>query len=50
MAVVATPATYPGDGMEWKPYVSSAGVVTVKVCADVAGTPTASMYNVRVIQ
>ena len=50
MAVVATPATYPGDDMEWKPYVSSAGVVTVKVCADVAGTPTASMYNVRVIQ
>jgi hypothetical protein len=50
MAVVATPATYPGDGMAWRPYVSAAGVVTVKVCADVAGTPTASAYNVRVIQ
>jgi len=50
MAVVATPATYPGDGMVWRPYVSAAGVVTVKVCASVAGTPTASTYNVRVIQ
>jgi hypothetical protein len=50
MAVVASPATYPGDGMMWRPYVSSAGVVTVKVCASVAGTPTASAYNVRVVQ
>ena len=50
MAVVATPAIYPGDGMAWRPYVSSAGVITVKVCADVAGTPSASTYNVRVIQ
>ena len=49
MAVVATPVTYPGDGMAWRPYVSSAGVVTVKVCATVAGTPTASTYIVRVI-
>jgi len=50
MAVVATPATYPGDGMAWRPYVSGTGIVTVKVCADVAGTPTASIYNVRVMQ
>jgi len=49
MAVVASPATYPGDGMVWNPYVSAAGVVTVRVCASVAGTPTASTYNVRVI-
>jgi len=49
MAVVATPATYPGDGMVWRPYVSSPGVVTVKVCAAVAGTPAASAYIVRVI-
>jgi hypothetical protein len=49
MAVVATPATYPGDGMTWQPYISSSGVVTVKVCAVIAGTPTASTYNVRVI-
>ena len=49
MAVVATPAAYPGDGMDWRSYVSSAGIVTVKVCADVAGTPAASTYSVRVI-
>src|SRR6266568_1356757 len=40
MAAVASPVTYPGDGMIWKPYVSAAGVVTVKVCAVTAGTPT----------
>ena len=49
MAVVATPTTYPGDGMDWRTYVSSSGVVTVKVCAVIAGTPTASTYNVRLI-
>jgi hypothetical protein len=49
MAVVATPATYPGDGMDWRSYVSSSGVVTVQVCAVITGTPTASTYNVRVI-
>lgn len=50
MAVVATPATYPGDGIFWHGYVSAAGTVTVKVCASVAATPTASAYNVRVLQ
>jgi hypothetical protein len=50
MAVTATPVTYPGDGNYWLGYVSSAGTVTVKVCAAVAGTPGASAYNVRVIQ
>jgi len=50
MGVVATPVTYPGDGSTWLAYVSSAGTVTVKVCALIAVTPTASAYNVRVIQ
>lgn len=50
MALVVTPATYPGDGFWWEGYVSAAGTVTVKVCAAVAGTPTATAYNVRVIQ
>jgi hypothetical protein len=50
MAVVASPATYPGDAFDWRAYVSAAGTVTVKVCAVVAGTPTAGAYNVRVIQ
>jgi hypothetical protein len=48
-AVIATPATYPGDGIAWRPYVSGQGVVTVKVCADVARTPATTSYNVRVI-
>lgn len=50
MAVDASPVTYPGDGNYWRGYVSSAGTVTVKVCASVAATPTASTYNVRVLQ
>lgn len=50
MAVAATPATYPGDGAYWMGYVSTNGTVTVKVCAAVALTPTASAYNVRVLQ
>jgi hypothetical protein len=50
MAVAVSPATYPGDGYTWQGYISAAGTVTVKVCAISAGTPTASAYNVRVIQ
>jgi hypothetical protein len=49
MAVIATPGTYPGDGIAWRPYVSGQGVVTVKVCAEVTGTPATTSYNVRVI-
>lgn len=45
----ANPNTYPGDGAEWEAYVSGSSTVTVKVCAIVALTPTASTYNVRVI-
>lgn len=50
MAVAVTPVTFPGAGTTWNGYVSSAGVVTAQVCAIVAATPTASTYNVRVIQ
>ena len=50
MVATADPNTYPGDGAEWQAYVSAAGTVTVKVCALVALTPTASTYNVRVLQ
>lgn len=50
MAVVATPSTYPGDGNLWLAYVSTNGTVTVKVCAILALTPTATTYAVRVIQ
>lgn len=50
MDVHPTPSTYPGDGFWWEAYASAAGTATVKVCASIAGTPTASTYNVRVIQ
>lgn len=46
----ATPSTYPGDGSTWAAYVSAANTVTLKVCAIVALTPVASVYNVRVTQ
>jgi hypothetical protein len=49
MAIVATPSTYPGDGIAWRPYVSGQGWVTVKVCAELAATPATTSYNVRVI-
>jgi hypothetical protein len=49
MAVAVSPQTYPGDGFVWDAYVSSAGTVTVKVVATVAGTPTGSLFNVRVV-
>ena len=51
MAIATTPVTYPGAGFDWqRSYVSGTNTVTVQVCADVAGTPTASAYNVRVLQ
>ena len=50
MAVVVTPSVYPGNGVDWAGYVSSAGVVTVVITAIIAVTPTATTYNVRVIQ
>lgn len=50
MAVVATPATYPGASFYWHGYVSSSNTVTVAICAAAAGTPTSSTYNVRVAQ
>lgn len=52
MAVSATPTTFPGAGFWWAGYVSTAGTVTVEVCnaTGATNTPTASAYNVRVIQ
>ncbi len=46
MNCAATPVTYPGDAIVWKAYVSAPDVVTVKVCAMVDATPTASIYHV----
>lgn len=50
MVAAVDPVTFPGVGFYWDGYVSSANTVTVGICAAVAGTPTASTYNVRVIQ
>ncbi|HEY6445170.1 MAG TPA: hypothetical protein VIY53_01820 [Acidobacteriaceae bacterium] len=52
MVATTSPATYPGDAFTWRAYVSAAGTVTVKVCngTAAAATPTASAYNVRVVQ
>lgn len=50
MVAQIDPNTYPGDGAIWEAYVSASNTVTVKVCAIVALTPTASTYNVRVFQ
>lgn len=51
MTVTASAAagTDPGDTFVPRAYVSSAGNVTVKVCAITSGTPTATTYNVRVL-
>lgn len=50
MAAVATPVTFPGNGNTWMARVSAADTVTIYICAMVLGTPTASVYNVRVLQ
>lgn len=50
MVSSASPNTYPGDGSTWSAQVTSSNTVTVRVCATVALTPTASTYNVRVLQ
>lgn len=48
--VVVTPDTYPGDGFYWVGYVDSFGSVTVKICSVIGGTPTASVYEIRVFK
>jgi hypothetical protein len=50
MAVEASPVADPGTGNYWQAFVSSSNTVTVRICAAVADTPTATTYNVRVLQ
>lgn len=48
MTVSVSPQTYPGDGIWATGFVSSAGVVTVKVCSVNSGYIPVSLYNVAV--
>jgi len=50
MSITVTPVSYPGDGVTWFGYRSGTDQVTVKVCAIVGLTPSATAYNVRVAQ
>lgn len=52
MAAAVTPNTFPGASIYYRAYVSAPNTVTVSVCSAAFGgsTPTASTYNVRVIQ
>ncbi len=44
-----TPNKFPGTGFDWgRAYMSSNDTVTVQLCADSQGTPSASTYNVTV--
>lgn len=47
--VIVSPRTYPGAGFWWGGYISSTGNATVEVCAAVAGTPAASVYDVKIM-
>lgn len=47
--VIVSPRTYPGAGFWWDGYILSAGTAQVRVCAAVAGTPTASVYDVKIL-
>ena len=47
--ITVTPNTFPGSGFDWnRAFMSGTDVVDIQLCADVAGTPTASTYNVVV--
>lgn len=48
MAVTVTPVTDPGAAIYWHGFVSASDTVTVKVCAAIGATPTATTYQVRV--
>jgi hypothetical protein len=51
MVVIPSPAGVdPGDQFVVRAFVSSPGVILVKVCALEAGTPSRAKYNIRVLQ
>lgn len=48
--IVVTPGLDPGNGFFWSGYISGTNTITVKLCAAVAGTPTATTYVVKMMQ
>jgi hypothetical protein len=48
-AIVTTPQSDPGDGFSWNSIVMASTSIKTRVCAAVAGTPTASLYNLKII-
>lgn len=49
-AFITTPTNDPGDGFFWHTIFQSSGVAKTRVCASVAGTPTATTYVVKIIK
>ncbi|MCX6013507.1 MAG: hypothetical protein NTV30_08905 [Chloroflexi bacterium] len=49
-AFITTPQIYPGVGAWWSSYLSASGVITTQVCMAIAGTPNATVYNVKIIK
>lgn len=47
---ITTPQTYPGAGLTWSSYLSGSTTITTQLCSDVTITPTASIYNVKIIK
>jgi len=50
MVAVCSPQSYPGAGFVWDAYISSANTVTARLTCVLAGTPTGSIYSVRVLE
>ena len=49
-AFVTTPRNDPGDGYTWDTVLVSPALVKTRICALVAGTPTATEYNIKIIK
>jgi hypothetical protein len=50
MVASVSPVSYPGDGNWWEGIITGTNSIVVKVCASYTNTPTATAYNVRILQ
>lgn len=50
MTVSVSPVADPGASIAWEGFVSAANTVTARICATAAVTPTATAYNIRVVE